>query len=108
MGADDRPDLADVDVLDVRDAFAEAGGEGLRAGGRGEVLDAQVDAPLPAAATASSSSRASAREDVRTFSSGASRPSAMSSSGFTISAEPTKVAAAPIRPPRRRCSSVST
>ena len=62
----------------------------------------------PAASTASSSSRLSARAAVRTFSSVATLPSSICSSGFTASAPPNRAAAAPIRPPRRRYSSVST
>ena len=46
--------------------------------------------------------------EVRTFSSDATLPSSICSSGFTASAPPNSAAAAPIRPPRRRYSSVST
>ena len=59
-------------------------------------------------ATASSSRRDSARAAVRTFSRVPIRPSTISSSGFTASAEPSSAAAAPMRPPRRRYSRVST
>ena len=45
---------------------------------------------------------------VRTFSSGTTLPSRTWSTGLTASAEPRIAAAAPIRPPRRRCSRVST
>ncbi len=62
----------------------------------------------PARSTAISSSRAIARDAVRTFSSGSIRPPARCSSGFTASAEPSSARAAPIRPPRRRYSRVST
>ena len=65
--------------------------------------------PSPAASTARCTSRVSARAKVRTFSSGTTCPSRMCSSGLTDSAEPSTAAAAdPMRPPRRRCSRVST
>ena len=69
---------------------------------------ARSTGPSPAACTASSTSRCAARAVVRTFSSGRMRPCATCSSGFTASAVPTSAAAAPIRPPRRSRSRVSS
>ena len=62
----------------------------------------------PAASTTRWTRRCSARVAVRTFSSGTTCPSLTCSTGLTASAEPRTAAAAPIRPPRRRCSRVST
>ena len=64
--------------------------------------------PSPAASTARCTRRLLARAAVRTFSSGTTRPSLTCRIGFTARAEPSTAAAAPIRPPRRRCSRVST
>ena len=61
-----------------------------------------------AAATASSTIRASARLAVRTFSTGSMCPSLTARIGLTASAEPSRADAEPIRPPRRRYSRVST
>ena len=74
----------------------------------GQVRDADVDVRSPAASTTRSSSRLRARAEVRTRSRLATRPSSIWSSGFTASAPPSSAAAAPIRPPRRRYSRVST
>jgi hypothetical protein len=64
---------------------------------------------LPARATAISSSRASALAEVRTFSSSSTRPSDQVQERLHRERpEPTSAAAAPIRPPRRRCSRRST
>ena len=60
------------------------------------------------AAAASSTSRLSALVRVRTRSYGAMAPSVMLSSGLTARADPSSACAAPIRPPRRRYSKVST
>ena len=56
----------------------------------------------------SDTSRASARVGVRTFSSATIWPSTICSSGLTDSEVASSAVAAPIRPPRRRYSSVST
>ena len=69
---------------------------------------ARSTGPSPAARTASSTSRWTARAVVRTFSSGRMRPCATCNNGFTASAVPSSAAAAPIRPPRRSRSRVST
>ena len=58
--------------------------------------------------TMRSSIRLRARAEVRTRSRFTTRPSSIRSSGFTERAPPRMAAAAPIRPPRRRYSRVST
>ena len=61
-----------------------------------------------AAAAVSSVNRASARLDVRTFSSGRMAPSTSVRMGLMANADPNSADADPIRPPRRRYSRVST
>ena len=106
---DRRPELAHVQLAQRRQPLAQFGGQPLgalrrRPGG----APRRTPGPSPAASTARCTSRLLARAAVRTFSSGTTRPSFTCRTGLTASAEPSTAAAAPIRPPRRRCSRVST
>ena len=109
VGSDDGADLADVQVRPAR-APARAAGRPARSArsGLARWCTARSTGPLPARPTATSSRRAIALAEVRTFSSASMWPSTICSSGFIARAEPSRAAAAPIRPPRRRCSRVST
>ena len=113
MRADDRAELDDPQLAQPGHPAAQPLGQRLRALGRVEVVYGDVD-PVAARggadrrATASSSSRAMAREAVRTFSTGTICPPETPRIGLIDRADPSRALAVPIRPPRRRCSRVST
>ena len=112
VGAEDGADLAEPRPRGPRGpsragrrAARPAGRRGRGwPGGRPRRPPRRPRPPRPRAPPAGDSALAA----VRTFSNGPTRPSSTLRIGLTASADPTSAAAAPIRPPRRRYSRVST
>ena len=113
MRSDDGTELGDHDVAGLGHPFPEGRRERLGAGGGVEVLHRDVHLPPEATVACAadavrSASRASARLEVRTRSSGRIAPSFNVRIGLIANAEPSIADADPMRPPRLRYSRVST